>query len=207
MSKILLINGSCHENGNTFTALDEVRRELERHGVETEIMWLGNGPVQDCIACGKCQQDGKMLCAFDDDGVNDILRRADTIDGIIVGSPIYYGGPSGRICSFLDRLFYAASGEKLTGKIGAAVVCCRRGGATAGFDRLNNYFLMSNMIVPSSGYWNQVHGRVPGDALQDAEGLQTMRTLAVNIAWILENMHGKGKPQYEERIATDFIRK
>ena len=203
MSRIILLNGSCHEKGNTFIALDEVRKELENRGIECEHLWLGTDPVQDCTACHGCSESG--LCVFDDDKVNYIIRNLDDIEGLIAGSPVYYGGPSGRICSFLDRLFYA-SGDRWAGKIGASVVVCRRGGATASFERLNNFFLMNNVVMPSSQYWNQVHGRAPGDALQDAEGLQTMRTLATNIAWTLEAVKGNPPPEYEEHIMTSFIR-
>ena len=203
MSKIVLINGSCHEKGNTYIALNELKTELEKNGIGTELIWLGTGPVQDCVACHSCADTGK--CAFETDEVNRLLSELDDISGFVIGSPIYFGGPSGRLCSFLDRLFFASFG-RMSGKIGAAVVSCRRGGATAGFDRLNNYFLMSNMIVPASQYWNQVHGAAPGEALQDAEGLQTMRTLATNIAWILSNIAESETPTYERKIATNFIR-
>ena len=203
MPKILLINGSCREKGNTFIALSEVGKALNARNVETEMLWIGSGPVQDCVACNRCAELDR--CAFDADGVNTVIGMLDSVDGIVVGSPVYYGGPSGRICSFLDRLFYS-SGSRFAGKIGAAVVVCRRGGATAAFDRLNNFFLMNNMIVPSSQYWNQVHGAAPGEAALDAEGLQTMRTLGENISWILECTAGKEAPRYENRIATNFIR-
>ena len=201
MSRIILLNGSCHEHGNTFLGLDEVRKELERRGIEAEHMWIGTDPIQDCVACHGCAETGR--CVFRGDCVNALIDRLDEIDGLVVGSPVYYGGPSGRLCCVLDRLFYA-SGSEWAGKIGAAVVCCRRGGATASFERLNQFFLMNNMIVPGSQYWNQIHGRTPGEAAQDAEGLQTMRTLAVNIAWLLDG--GKGRPEYEKHVATNFIR-
>lgn len=203
MGKIILMNGSCHENGNTYIALEEIRKELEKRGVEAEHLWLGTGPVQDCTACGGCKGSG--ICSFDGDAVNAIIRDLDSISGIIAGSPVYYGGPSGRICSILDRLFYA-SGPQWAGKIGASVVVCRRGGATASFERLNQFFLMNNMVVPASQYWNQVHGRRPGDALEDAEGLQTMRTLAANIAWLLENIGDSKAPAYEPVVMTSFVR-
>ena len=205
MAKIILINGSCHEHGNTYIALKEVEKELNRYGVETEIIWIGQMPIQDCVACNKCADIG--LCVFNNDQVNDVLEEIEDSDGIVVGSPVYYGGASGRLCSFLDRLFYAASWKRsFAGKIGAAVVVCRRGGATAAFDRLNNFFLMNNMIVPASQYWNQIHGAKPGEAAEDEEGLQTMRTLATNIAWVLSGIEGKPKPEYENRISTNFIR-
>lgn len=203
MKRIILLNGSCHENGNTFIALNEIRRELESRGIEARILWLGQGPVQDCVQCHGCRETGR--CAFSNDCVDMILDDMDNIDGIVVGSPVYYAGPSGRLCSILDRLFFAAGG-KWAGKIGAAVVCCRRGGATAAFNRLNSFFLMNNMVIPGSQYWNLVYGGAQGDALQDAEGLQTMRTLAANIARLLDNMKDVPLPEYEKHVMTNFIR-
>lgn len=203
MGYVLLLNGSCHEKGNTYIALNEIKTELAKHGVDSRILWIGSEPIQDCTDCRSCWLKGK--CVFDGDAVNSIVEELDDIAGLVVGSPVYYGGPSGRICSFLDRLFYS-SGSRWAGKLGASVVCCRRGGATASFERLNNYFLMNNMVMPSSQYWNQVHGCLPGDALKDGEGLQTMRTLAVNIAWLLDKLKDADAPEYEERIATNFIR-
>lgn len=203
MGYVLLLNGSCHEKGNTYIALNEIKTELAKHGVDSRILWLGTGPIQDCIDCRSCWSKGK--CVFDEDLVNRIIEEIDDIAGLIVGSPVYYGGPSGRICSVLDRLFYS-SGSRWAGKLGASVVCCRRGGATASFDRLNNFFLMNNMVMPSSQYWNQIHGFEAGDALNDGEGLQTMRTLAVNIAWMLDKLKDAEAPAYEERISTNFIR-
>ena len=148
--KILLINGSPHETGCTCTALSEVAASLHACGVETELLWLGTQPVAGCIACGKCYDTGR--CVFDDK-VNDLLARAQEFDGMVVGSPVYYAGPAGQLCAFLDRLFYASRGC-WSGKVGAAVVSCRRGGATAAFDRLNKYFTISNMPVAPSQYWN-----------------------------------------------------
>ncbi len=205
--KLLLLNGSPHERGCTATALDEVARTLREEGVESETFWIGNKPVAGCIACGACHAAGK--CAFSD-GVNEIVSRLDEFDGMIVGSPVYYAGPSGQLTAFLDRLFYAAGG-RMAGKIGAAVVSCRRGGATAAFDRLNKYFTISGMPVVSSQYWNQVHGNTPEEVKRDGEGLQTMRTLARNAAWLLKCIaagreKGIGYPAPERRISTNFIR-
>ena len=146
MSKILLINGSPNQRGCTFTALREISLELAKEGVESEILWLGKEPIADCIACGKCAEAGQ--CVFDD-LVNRIASRLDEFDGVVAGSPVYYGGPSARICAFLDRLFYS-NGARMAGKLGAAVVSCRRGGSTAAFNRLNMYFMMNNMVVPTS---------------------------------------------------------
>lgn len=205
--KVLLINGSPHEHGCTDTALREVSGKLNEHGVETAFLYLGLKPMAGCIACGKCYESGR--CAFHDQ-VNEVLDKLDEYDGIVVGSPVYYAGPSGQLCAFLDRLFYS-SGGRMAGKFGAAVVSCRRGGASSAFDRLNKYFTISNMHVVSSQYWNQVHGFTPEDVRKDLEGMQTMRTLGENIAWLLKNAEagqiaGIPKPQYEPRVATNFIR-
>lgn len=208
MSKILLINGSPRHEGCTYTALREVADTLEKNGVETELIQIGAKPVAGCIACGKCWEKGK--CVFDDDAVNRISEKLDEYDGIVVGSPVYYAGPSGQICAFLDRLFYS-NGGRMAGKIGAAVVSCRRGGASAAFDRLNKYFQISNMVVASSQYWNQVHGNSPEEVRQDLEGMQTMRTLGQNIAWLVKSIEagrnsGVPAPVYEPRQGTNFIR-
>ncbi len=205
--KVLLINGSPHENGCTYTALREVADTLEKQDIETEILYLGTKPMQGCIACGTCRETGH--CVFDD-LVNEVAGKADSIDGLIVGSPVYYAAPSGTLCAFLDRLFYSASGN-FAGKSGAAVVSCRRGGATAAFDRLNKYFAISNMPIVTSQYWNQVHGNTPEEVRQDAEGLQTMRTLGLNMAWLLKSIQagkeaGIPAPTYEDKIGTNFIR-
>ena len=208
MSKVLFINGSSHEHGSTATAIAEVIGTLEKQGIETELLWLGKKPVADCIACGHCIEAGK--CVFDD-AVNEIAARIEEFDGIVVGSPVYYSGPNGRLTAFLDRLFFSVPGEKLAGKLGAAIVSCRRGGSTASFERLNQYFLMTNMIVVGSQYWNQIHGSSAEDARQDAEGLQTMRTLGQNMAWLLKaiacgDKHGVARPEYEPHVLTNFIR-
>ena len=202
MSKILLINGSPHETGCTYTALSEVAASLHACGVDTELLWLGTQPVAGCIACGKCYDTGR--CVFDDK-VNDLLARAQEFDGMVVGSPVYYAGPAGQLCAFLDRLFYASRGC-WSRKVGAAVVSCRRGGATAAFDRLNKYFTISNMPVAPSQYWNMVHGNRPEEVLQDKEGLQIMRTLGKNIAWMINGTKQVCQPQYEPRVSTNFIR-
>lgn len=205
--KVLLINGSPNEAGCTFTALNEVAETLHKNDIETELIQIGKKPVAGCIACGKCRTAG--VCIFEDQ-VNEIIARADEFDGIVVGSPVYYSGPSGQICAFLDRLFYS-SGGRLAGKVGAAVVSCRRGGATAAFDRLNKYFSISNMPIATSQYWNQIHGNTAEEAKQDLEGLQTMRTLAQNIAWMIKlrkagEAAGILMPEYEKKVGTNFIR-
>lgn len=207
MSKILLINGSPNEHGCTAAALTELSGELLKNGVETELLWLGKAPISDCLSCRSCKRTGR--CAIDD-GVNALIDRLGEFDGITVGTPVYFGGASGRICAFLDRLFYAA-GDKMTGKLGAAVVSCRRAGATAAFQRLNMYFGISNMLTVGSQYWNEVHGNTAAEVELDAEGLQTMRTLGANMAWLLHNLEagrkeGVAGPRYERRTATNFIR-
>lgn len=204
--KVLLINGSPHPKGNTFTALSEAAATLQKEGIETEIVSIGAKAVQGCIACRKCVELGR--CIFKDELYNSVREKLDSIDGLIVGSPVYYAGPNGSLCAFLDRLFFSCN-NKLAYKPAASVAVCRRGGASATFDRLNKYFTINNMPVVSSQYWNSVHGRVPGEATQDAEGMQTMRTLGKNMAWLLKKIHKDG-PQYpqpeEEHIFTNFIR-
>ena len=205
--KVLLINGSPRENGCTYTALREVADTLEKNGIETEILQLGKRPVQGCLVCGLCRKTG--ICAIDD-AVNDIIDELDEIDGIIVGSPVYYAGVSGQITSLLDRLFYAA-GSQLRGKPAASVVSCRRGGASAAFEIINKYFMMTNMPIVTSQYWNQVHGNTPEEVKKDLEGLQTMRTLAENMTWLLRSIEAGKKagvpaPTYEPVIRTNFIR-
>lgn len=203
--KVLLVNGSPHREGNTFIALSEVAETLRMLGDEAEMVWIGNRPVRGCIACGSCAKTGK--CAFDDDVMPEILAKAAEADGIVVGSPVYYAGPNGALCAVLDRMFYSG-GRFLQRKPAAAVVVCRRGGASAAFDRLNKYFTMSNMPVVPSQYWNSVHGHKPGEAAQDAEGLQTMRTLARNMHWMLHGLDAGRADSVnpEPRERTNFIR-
>lgn len=205
--KVLLLNGSPNANGCTFTALSEVEKVLRNHDIETELFQIGKKPVAGCIACRKCK-DGAP-CIFDD-GVNELAARLDEFDAIVVGAPVYYAGPAGQATAFLDRLFYSA-GKKLKGKPGAAVVSCRRGGASAAFDRLNKYFSINSMPIVTSQYWNQVHGNTPEEVLQDKEGLQTMRTLGENMAWLLRCIEagkaaGVPAPNYEAPLHTNFIR-
>jgi len=180
---------------------------LESQGIETEIYWLGNKPVAGCIGCGACSKTGKC---FMDDGVNILAERAKDADGFIFGSPVHFASATGALTSFMDRLFYSGKGA-LTGKPAAAVVSCRRGGATAAFDQINKYFTIRSMPIVSSQYWNQVHGNTPDEVRQDAEGLQTMRTLARNMAWMLKCIDAGRKagitfPEAEPGIATNFIR-
>ena len=203
--KVLLINGSPHKKGCTYTALSEVAKALNNNNVESEIVHIGMKPIQGCIACGKCYKTGK--CAFADDLYNNLYEKMQEADGIVVGSPVYYAGPNGSLCALLDRLFYSAS-RFMTNKSAAAVVSCRRGGASATFDRLNKYFTINQMPVVSSQYWNSIHGNTPEEAKQDLEGLQIMRTLGNNMAWMLKTMKNSKEelPQREERVTTNFIR-
>lgn len=203
--KVLLINGSPHRTGNTFVALSEVAKALEAEGVETEIVHIGAKPVRGCVACRKCAELGH--CVFTDELYSEIRGKLPDADGIVVGTPVYYAGPNGSLCALLDRLFYS-SGDLLAYKPAAAVAVCRRGGASAAFDRLNKYFTITNMPVVSSQYWNSVHGRTPGEASQDEEGLQTMRVLGRNMAWMLKNLRDGGHriPDAEQRVMTNFVR-
>ncbi|WML34454.1 flavodoxin family protein [Clostridium sp. OS1-26] len=206
--KVLLINGSPKANGCTYTALTEVAKELETKVIETEIFHVGSKPIRGCMACGGCSNtDG--LCVFDDDSVNVALKKAKDADGFVFGSPVHYASASGQITSFLDRFFYA--GNVFQYKPGAAIVSCRRGGSTAAFEQLNKYFTISNMPIVSSQYWNMVHGNTPEEVRQDLEGMQTMRTLGKNMAWLLNCIHagkeaGIKLPEKETRAVTNFIR-
>lgn len=205
--KVILVNGSPHKEGCTYTALSEAAKALNSNGIETEIFHLGTEPVAGCIACGACSKTGK--CIYNDP-VNEFVEKAKDTDGFIFGSPVYYSGMSGQLCSFMDRAFYSG-GKYMAGKPAAAVVSCRRGGATATFEQINKYFMITNMPVVSSQYWNQVHGNTPDEVKQDLEGLQTMRTLGANMAWLLKCI-GAGKkagiemPERETPIKTNFIR-
>ena len=201
--KVVLINGSPHRKGNTFIALSEVAGALEKEGVQTEIIQLGIKAVQGCIACNNCEELGH--CVFQDTLYNQVREALQEADGIVVGSPVYYAGPNGALCALLDRVFYSCS-ELLAYKAGASVAVCRRGGASATFDRLNKYFTILNMPVVSSQYWNSVHGMRPGEATEDAEGLQTMRMLGRNMAWLLKGVKREERPEPELRVMTNFIR-
>ena len=205
--KVLLLNGSPHPHGCTFTALSEVAGVLEKNGIETEIFQIGNHPISGCIACGKCRDTGKCVIS---DGVNDFVEKAKSADGFVFGSPVYYASASGQISSFLDRAFYGKSAI-FEGKPGAAVVSCRRAGSTASLDQLNKYFTISGMPVVSSRYWNMVHGNTPEEVVQDKEGMQVMRTLGNNMAWLLKcielgKAQGVSFPEKEPAQKTNFIR-
>jgi multimeric flavodoxin WrbA len=209
--KVILVNGSPHEKGCTYTALEEVAKPLDAEGIKTEIFQLGSKPLSGCIACFQCQELGK--CVFSD-RVNDFLGIAKDADGFVFGSPVHYASAGGAITSFLDRVFFAnmCSGKRLFYlKPAAAIVSARRAGTTSSFDQLNKYFTISEMPVISSQYWNMVHGHTPDDVKKDLEGLQIMRTLGRNMAWFLKCKEagikaGIAFPEREERVSTNFIR-
>ena len=203
--KVLMINGSPRENGNTAIALDEMKNVFEAEGVETEIVQVGNKNVRGCVACGRCAKLGK--CVFDDI-VNELAPDFEAADGLVLASPVYYASANATLIAVLDRLFYSSHFDK-TMKVGASIACARRGGCSATFDELNKYFTISNMPVASSQYWNSIHGRAPGEAQQDEEGKQTMRVLARNMAFLMKSIAlGKekyGLPEIEKHIFTNFI--
>ena len=202
--RVLLINGSPRREGNTFLALSEIAKVLKQEGIESEIVGIGTRAVRGCIACGKCKELGGNRCIFEDDICNDISTRMAECDGVIVGSPVYYGQPNGTVLSLIQRMFYSA-GKYFEGKPAAAVAVCRRGGATAAFQALQMPFQMMNMPLVTSQYWNIVYGREAGQAALDAEGLQTMRALARNMAYLLKATEGKERPEAEPRQWTHFI--
>lgn len=204
--KVLMINGSPHSNGCTFTALSEVASKLTEQGIEVEIIHIGNRDIRGCTGCRKCKTTGK--CVFDD-VVNEVAPKFAACDGFILGSPVYYASANGTLVSFLDRLFYSVSCDKAM-KVGAAVVSARRGGCSATFDELNKYFTITGMPIASSQYWNSVHGNTPDEVRADAEGLQIMRTLGSNMAFLIKSIalgrEAFGLPEKETPIATNFIR-
>ena len=206
--KVLLINGSPRAKGCTFTALSEVAKALEENGIETEIAQIGNKAIRGCIGCGGCA--GKGRCVFDDDVTNEMIAKVKEADGIVIGSPVYYSSPNGNLISMLDRLFYAG-GDFLVHKPAAAVASARRAGTSATLDDLQKYFTIKQMPIVSSTYWNMVHGSCPEDVLKDEEGLQTMRNLGRNMAWLLKCIeNGKNNdilpPEAETGSKTNFIR-
>lgn len=205
--KVVLINGSPNEKGCTYTALKEVADELQRQGVEAEIVHIGKAPVRGCLGCGGCRKTGR--CVFDD-AVNTLAETLIQADGLVFGSPVFYAGISGQLKCFMDRLFYSR-GAQLSGKPAAAVVSARRGGCVSAFDDINRFFTINRMPVVSSQYWNQVHGNTPDEVRKDEEGLQIMRTLARNMAWLLKNLEagreaGVPEPEREAPLRTNFIR-
>lgn len=204
MAKVLLFNGSPREHGCTYTALSEVKKALEQEGVQADIFWIGNEAIRGCVACYRCGELKK--CVFEDK-VNEALALVPEYDGFVFGAPVYYAGPCGQMCCFMDRLFMASKG-RFAGKFGVSVVSCRRGGASASFDRLNKYFGISNMTTVGSQYWNQVHGSCAEDVLKDEEGLQSMRFIAKNMAYLIRCREESGLPfpEFEKKISTNFIR-
>lgn len=194
--KVLLINGSPRQKGNTSVALAEIAGQLEKFGIESEIVWIGNKPVRGCIGCGRCHLD-PGACAFNDDVCNEISAKMESADALVVGSPVYYGQPNGALLAVMQRMFYS-NGDAFRGKPAASVAVCRRGGATAAFQTLNMPFMMLNMPVVASQYWNIVYGREAGQAAMDAEGMQTMRTLANNMAALLKATDGRPAPGSDE---------
>ena len=206
MAKVLLLNGSPHPHGCTAAALEEMIGVLASEGMETELVHVGHQAVRGCVSCGACRKLGR--CVFNDDPVNALAPKLEAADGLVIGSPVYYGSPNGTLLSLLDRLFYSTSFSKHM-KVGAAVVSCRRGGNTASFDVLNKYFTISGMPVASSTYWNQVHGFTAEDVRKDLEGLQTMRNLARNMAFLIRAIaaerQASGLPQVERGSFTSFL--
>lgn len=205
--KVILVNGSPKQNGCTYTALKEVEKQLNKNDIQTEIFWIGNKPVSGCLGCGGCLKTGKCVI---DDKVNEFLEKVEETDGFIFGSPVHFAASSGMLSSFMDRVFYGR-GKLFANKPASAVVSCRRGGATAAIDEINKYFLMTNMPIVSSQYWNMVHGNSPEEVLKDEEGMQTMRTLGNNMAWLLKSIQAGKKagielPKNEDVIKTNFIR-
>ncbi len=204
--KVLLINGSPHRNGCVFTALNEIAATLKSESVDSEIFWIGNQPVQGCNACFGCRAENADGCIYKDKLYCDLVEKMQSVDGVIIGSPVYYAGPAGALCAILDRVCFSAA-KYFKHKPAACVVNCRRGGASAAFDRLNKYFTILQMPVISSQYWNSTHGFTPEDVQKDLEGLQTMRTLARNMAHYLHSMEKAALPlpEAEDPVTTNFI--
>lgn len=200
-----MINGSPRENGNTTVAMAEMEKVFAKNGIETETVRVGNMALRGCVSCGYCYKNGKCVV---DDIVNEVAEKMKECDGVVIGSPVYYAAANGTLVAFLDRLFYSSGFDK-TMKVGASIAVARRGGCSATFDQLNKYFTISGMPVASSQYWNSVHGRKPGEATEDAEGLQTMRTLAESMTFLMKSIAlGKekyGLPEKEQKVMTNFI--
>ena len=204
--RVILVNGSPHQKGCTYTALREIEKVLNNNEIETEIFWLGAKPIAGCIGCGNCLKSGKC---FMDDKVNEFLEKVPKTDGFVFGTPVHFAATSGMLSSFMDRVFYGRR-NLFSNKLGAGIVSCRRGGASTAFDEINKYFGISNMPIVSSQYWNMVHGNKPEEVLKDEEGIQTMRTLGNNMAWLLKSIEAGRKagiklPKNEPIISTNFI--
>lgn len=210
--KVIIFNGSPNKEGNTYHGIKIVADELEKEGIETEIIHVGNKSIRGCIACGYCTKNKNRKCAITTDPVNNWIEKMNDADGIILGSPVHYSSIAGTMKSFLDRAFRVAEANDsmLRHKVGAAVVAVRRAGGIPTFDQLNNYINHSEMIIPTSNYWNIINGRLPGEVMQDEEGIQIMRILGQNMAWLMKLIeNGQGvinKPKREEKIFTNFIR-
>ncbi len=205
--KVLLVNGGPHEKGCTYTALEEVSKTLQKNGIETEIIWIGVNPIAGCIGCNACLKTGKC---FRNDIVNDFIEKSKEADGFVFGTPVHFASSAGSLTSFMDRVFYGR-GDLFKNKPACCVVSCRRGGATATFDQINKYFSICNMPIVTSQYWNQVHGTNPDEVRKDEEGMQTMRTLGNNMAWLLKCIdvaknNGVEYPENEKAVKTNFIR-
>lgn len=207
--KVILVNGSPKEKGCTYTALKEVEKNLNQNEIKTEIFWIGNKAISGCLGCGDCLKDDKNRC-FMEDKVNEFLEKVTETDGFIFGSPVHFAAMSGTLSAFMDRVFYGRK-ALFSNKPASAIVSCRRGGATAALDEINKYFGISNMPIVSSQYWNMVHGNTPEEVQKDEEGMQTMRTLGNNMAWLLKSIEagkraGVELPKNEPTIKTNFIR-
>ena len=205
--KVLLVNGGPHEKGCTYTALEELSKTLQKNGIETEIIWLGVNAIAGCIGCNACLKTGKC---FRNDIVNDFIEKSKEADGFVFGTPVHFASSAGSLTSFMDRVFYGR-GDLFKNKPACCVVSCRRGGATATFDQINKYFSICNMPIVTSQYWNQVHGTNPDEVRKDEEGMQTMRTLGNNMAWLLKcidvaRKNGVEYPENEKAVKTNFIR-
>ncbi len=206
--KVLLINGSPRKNGNTFIALSEISKTLQAENIDSEIVWIGNKPIRGCVACGTCKEKNNGRCVFDDDVCNSISEKFAQADGFVFGSPVYYGQPNGALLAIMQRAFFS-NGAYVQNKPAAVVTICRRGGATAAFEALQMPLQMMNMPLATSQYWNIAYGREAGQAQQDTEGMQTMRTLAHNLAWMIRGLRGDNAPQLpqrEEWQPMNFIR-
>ena len=212
MMKVVAINGSPKKEGNTWHAIQLVAAELEKEGIETEILHVGNKLIQGCIACGVCAKNKNEQCALTNDVVNEYIRKMKSGDGIILGTPVHYAAIGGTMKSFLDRVFYVSgtNGGLLRHKVGASVVALRRSGGVPAFNQLNNYLHYAEMLIPNANYWNVMHGAKPGEVLQDLEGQQIMRVLGKNMAWLMKLVeYGKGnvaEPEKEDKTAMNFIR-
>ena len=210
--KVVTINGSSHDKGNTALALDTVSRQLEAQGIRTERINIGQTKLHGCIGCGVCAKQQNLRCSFEDDPVNDWITTMCEADGLVIGSPVYYAGINGALKSFMDRAFFViqSNGNRLRLKVGAAVVAVRRGGALPAYEQINKYFSIAEMVIPSGNYWNMTYGMMPGEAAQDAEGIQNLEVLGANMAWLLKVMeHGKdavSKPMQVQKARMNFIR-